>query len=211
MHGLSGMLAGVAVTGAVGAVLAHQPKFPDEGVTHVANPNVSQAYYGELDGEPALYRVEAPESLLLYVGVMVPNLPYVTRDVSAEVLVETDSVPATVAVLDAAAWNWQTFHEPVANDDYFQGPEVRTRVGPGSYTVRVTRPGNRGKYVLVIGERESFPPGEIVRVIGVMPRLKRYFDKPAWMAYWNGVGLFVGLAATAVVGTVVLAVILARR
>ena len=201
----------VAATIVLGVAYAHQPKFPDEGVTVVTDPDVSQAFYGEFAGEPALYRIEVPDSLLLYVAVLVPNMPMVAKDVSAEVFVETDSVPETVAVLDAAASTWQPFHEPFANDDYFQGPEARTRVGPGDYMVRVTRPGNQGKYVLAIGERESFPPRVIARVIGDMPRLKRYFGKSPWTAYFNRSGLFLGTVAVAVAGVVTLVVLLAGR
>ena len=55
------------------------------------------------------------------------------------------------------------------------GPEQRLRVGPGTYVATVSRPENTGRYVLAVGEREQFSVGDIARIIGLMPRLKRDF------------------------------------
>ena len=59
---------------------AHQPRFPGTGTTVVNDPDVSQAWYAELGGAPAEYRVVVKDSLLLYVAVLVPAMPFVTKD-----------------------------------------------------------------------------------------------------------------------------------
>lgn len=74
----------------------------------------------------------------------------------------------------------------------------------------MSSPDNLGKYVLVGGEKESFPPGEMARTLAVIPKLKKgYFDKPAWTAYLNRVGLFLGGTIAVVAGIVIGVVLLA--
>jgi hypothetical protein len=202
----------MAICGIVAGVAeAHQPRFPAPGVNIVNDPDVSQAWYAELSGEPAEYWLEVQDSLLLYVSVLVPSIPMVTKDYTAVVSTELNGVEQVVFTLDGPVGQWSDFFEPVAGDHYWQGPERRIKVGPGTYKVRVSNPGNKGKYVLAIGERESFPPAEIARVVGVMPRLKRYFGKSPWTAYFNGTGVFIGVTAAAIVGVIVLIVTLANR
>jgi len=60
--------------------------------------------------------------------------------------------------------------------------------------VAVRSPDNRGKYTLAVGEKEEFPPAEVLRTLVVLPRLKReFFGRPAWTAYFNLVGLFIAV------------------
>jgi hypothetical protein len=195
-----------------GFALAHQPRFPDQGMTEVRNPEVSQAFYAELKGEPDLYCITDEDSFQLYVQLLVPDIPNVTRDYMAEVFTRTDSGRQFIAKLDGPAAEWTEFYEPFAGDNYFTGPEFSTRVGPGDCFVEVTSPDNLGKYVLVVGQAESFPPGEIVRTLGMMPKLKKdYFGKPAYTACFNYIGACIGVGTVVVVGIVVGIVLLARR
>ena len=205
------LLAGLVALGSAATASAHQPHLVTGRVTGVTNPDVSQAFYAELKGQPDEYRFTLTKPLLLYLNVLVPRIPGVHEDYTAELCRKTATGESLVGVMDGTSYNWTVFHEPVANDDYFQGPEFREQTPPGDYVVRVSCPGNQGKYVLAVGERESFPPAEMVRVIGVMPALKRYFGKPVWTAYFNYTGLFIGVTAVVVAGVVVLAVSLARR
>lgn len=71
---------------------------------------------------------------------------------------------------------------------------MKLNLDPGSYLIKVYNPGNEGKYVLVVGQKELFTPKEIVKTLKVMPTLKTYFDESPFRAYFNYVGLFlVGL------------------
>jgi len=190
---------------------AHQPHMAVGRTTLVANPDVSQAFYAELKGQPDEYLFSLTEPLLLFLNVLVPDIPGVHEDYTVQLFRRTSSGDSLVRTLDGTNADWTQFHEPVANDDYLQGPEFHEPTAPGDYVVRVSCPGNQGKYVLAIGERESFPPGEITRVIGVMPALKRYFGKSPATAYFNYTGLFLGVTAGVVAGIVVLIVSLANR
>ena len=195
-----------------GSGLAHQPRFPDEGMTEGRNPEVSQAFYAELKGEPDLYCITDDDSFQLYVQLLVPDIPNVTRDYMAEVFTKSDTGRQFITRLDGPAAEWTEFYEPFAGDNYFTGPEFSARVGPGDYFVEVTSPDNLGKYVLVVGRAESFPPGEIVRTLGMMPKLKKdYFGKPAYTACFNYIGACIGVGTVVVVGIVVGIVLLARR
>lgn len=195
-----------------GTAFAHQPRFPDEGMTEVRNPEVSQAFYAELKGEPDLYCIADKDPFQLYVQLLVPDIPDVTTDYVAELFSGSDTNRKVIARLDGPAAEWTEFFEPFAGDRYFTGPEFSTLVGPGDYFVEVTSPDNLGKYVLVVGRAESFPPVEIARTLGMMPKLKKdYFGKPAYTAFFNYIGACIGLGTVVVVGIVVGIVLLARR
>jgi len=158
--------------GSAVTVYAHLPKMvTDAGVTRVERPEVSQAFYAELFGEPAVYEITSPDSFDLYVNILVPDEVGIPTDLSVTVT----SGPDTVAVLDGPAHQWTKFYEPYGGDSYLVGPEHRARVGPGTYVATVTRQGNKGRYVFAVGEREEFTFKEVVRLIGVMPKLKQDF------------------------------------
>lgn len=158
--------------GTAGTAHAHQPHMvTDTGVTRVEKPEVSKAFYAELHGKSAVYDIASPDSFDLYVSILVPDEVGIPTDLSVTVTRGSD----TIAVLEGPAYPWTKFYEPFGGDSYLMGPEERLRVGPGTYAAIVSRPGNEGRYVLAVGEREEFPPREIIRVIGLMPRLKRDF------------------------------------
>jgi hypothetical protein len=165
---------------------AHQPKLVTEpGVTLIEKPEVSQAFYAELFGEPAVYEIVSLDSFWLYVNILVPDEAGIPTDFSVTVTDATD----TIIVLDGPASEWKEFYEPFGGDSYLMGPEHRLCVGPGTYIATVTRPGNQGRYVLAVGEREEFPLGEIIRIIGLMPRLKRdFFHKAPIRALTDPIG-----------------------
>jgi hypothetical protein len=172
-------------------VSAHQPYLIDgEQKISVAEPEISKAYYGEFADAPAVFTIRENKPFKLYVGVLVPTGYGAPADVSAEIRKGAD----LVANLNATSTEWTRFYEPFGGDDYFQGPEFRADVASGTYSIIVSRPGNTGKYVLAIGEKESFTIDETIRTLGVLPSLKsEFFGKPAWTAYLNRIGLFAGL------------------
>ncbi len=167
-------------------VYAHQPVLvTDTGVTRVERPEVSRAFYGELNGKPAVYEILSPDSFDLYVNILVPDEVGIPTDLSVTVT----RGPDTIALLEGPAHGWTKFYEPFGGDSYLMGPEQRLRVGPGTYVATVTRPGNEGRYVLAVGEREEFSFKEIIRIVGLMPRLKRdFFHKASIRALTDPIG-----------------------
>ena len=183
---------------------AHQPRLVEGTSTEITNPEVSQAFYGELMGDPAVFRIVSGKPFKLYVGILVPDIPNVAKDISAEIVLmgsnpDDGLFPYQLYGLSSS---WASFHEEFGNDDYFWGPEFKApdsapqtpagvEVGPGTYLITVFSPNNNGKYVLVVGEKEVFPFDEIVNTVRVMPTLKsEFFGKPSWHAFYNLTGLF---------------------
>ena len=102
--------------------------------------------------------------------------------------------------LDGKTYAWRPFYEPFGGDRYLLGPEYDEQVPAGAYTVVVTSPDNTGKYVLAVGKIEKFPPKAMARTIVALLKLKRYFGKSPWTAFFNLSGAFLLVAIGAVTG-----------
>ena len=180
------LMSTLVVLGAAGTAYAHQPYMvTDTGVTRVVKPEVSKAFYADLSGKPAVYEILSPDSFALYVNILVPDEVGIPTDLSVTVTRGSD----TIVMLEGPAHKWTEFYEPFGGDSYLMGPELRLRVGPGTYVATVSRPGNKGRYVLAVGEREEFSFGDMVRTIGLMPRLKRdFFHKASIRALTDPLG-----------------------
>lgn len=176
----------MVVASSVGTAYAHLPYMVgDTAVTVVDKPEVSKAYYGELFRRPAVYSISSPDSFELYVNILVPDEVGIPTDLSVTVTRGLDAV----AVLNGPTYEWTKFYEPFGGDEHLMGPEQRLRVGPGTYTATVSRPGNVGRYVLAVGEREEFTFKQMVRIVGLMPRLKRcFFHKAPIRAFTDPIG-----------------------
>ncbi len=194
--------------------LAHQPRFVREAKNiEVQNPDISQAFYGEFTGEPVVYEIKAEKSFELYIGLLVPDLSGIKKDVSAQVILQSETGEKEILNLDGQNYKWTKFFEEFAGDDYWQGPEGRKEdAEPGTYIVTVSRPGNFGKYVLAIGETESFPPGETIKTLWTLPALKKdFFNKSPWSAFNNKIGKYLGGFVLVLVIFVVAAVVIIKK
>jgi hypothetical protein len=167
--------------------LAHQPRLLTDGLVEITNPEVSQAFYGELKGVPAVFRLHSNREFRLYVGLLVPDRLGVVKDISAEITRITPNGNEQVVLLDGRNSDWTPFFEEFAGDHYLWGPEFTTDdsqkgvalkgriVGAGTYLITVFSPDNRGKYSLAVGDREEFPLDEIVHAAVTVPRMKAQF------------------------------------
>ena len=169
--------------GAICPASAHQPRIVTGNQVSVIDPEISKAYYGQFSGQPVIYRIESSNSFHLYVNVLVPDIVGQKKNVTA-VITRDGDIAHPVAVLDGFSVDWKPFFEPYSHDRYFQGGEYRAEVGPGMYEVRVTAPYSIGKYVLAIGETESFTAPEIVNALTIVPLIKKDFlvESPATFA-----------------------------
>ncbi len=176
---------------------AHQPYLIyGEKQISVDQPEISKAYYGEFNGSPVVFTIKSDKDFKLYAGVLVPTIAGSDEDVMA-VITYNDK---QIALLNKPAPEWTRMYEPFGGDNYFQGPEWRGNATSGVYTITVSRPGNIGKYVLAVGETESFTFDETLRTIRILPALKsEFFGEPAWTAYFNRIGLFMVLGFLAIV------------
>jgi hypothetical protein len=167
--------------------LAHQPRLVTDGSVEITNPEVSRAFYGELKGAPATFRIHTDREFRLYVGLLVPDLAGVQKDISADITRITPIGNQQVALLDGRASEWTPFFEEFAKDHYLWGPEFTAdtslkgvtpkgrMVAAGTYVITVFSPENRGKYSLAVGDQEEFPLEELVHGAVTVLRIKAQF------------------------------------
>ena len=175
---------------------AHQPRLvmdvntTEENSIIIKNPEVSQAFYGQLEGNPDYYKIDSDKPFKLYLNILVPNIPVENeRRFSVKV---TDSNKKQVMFLDGSKNEWKEFYEEFGGDSYLEGPEARLNVSAGTYLIKVYNSDNKGKYSLAVGEIESFPIDETLKTMLLLPVLKeRFFNKPAYTGFLNLIGLFI--------------------
>jgi hypothetical protein len=208
------LLSAIAFLALSGTALAHNPRMVEGGTTpNILNPEVSQAFYGTLDGKAQLYFINSLEPFRLYAGLLVPDLPDSTQDFSAEIsqvgkYIDDEGKEASEAqstsyagkktvlsTLDGTQMKWERFHEEFGNDWYRKGPETApmdsaVALSPaGLYAIKISNPGNQGKYVLVVGTKEKWTLEELWNTLITMPRQKTFFDKSPFLAFFNKSGL----------------------
>jgi hypothetical protein len=175
--------------------LAHQPRIAFSNLpgnaTRIENEEVSQAFYGELKGEPDYYKIRAQKNFTLYLELDSPAIEGADKDYSLEVFSGAEWMnPEPVLTLRGTNSSWQPWFEDFARDNYFRGPYLRRNLNAGTYEIKVFSTDNAGKYVLVVGEQEKFTLLEILRTIFVMPSIKKnFFGKPYISAYTNWIGV----------------------
>jgi len=184
---------------------AHQPFYVAKAdYTAVSEPEVSKAYYGLLPGKPAKFVIATTTPFDLYVGLLVPDLPNAAKNISAYIIYQDGTV---VAKLSGENFTWTKWHEEFAGDDYWQGPEFRAKMPAGTYTISVSSPHNWDRYVLAVGERESFPLSGLLATERQIYAMKtQFFGKP-WHSIFEGkIGRYelYGLGAVALVLIIIL-------
>jgi len=170
-----------------GLASAHQPRIVESDIVEINNPEFSQAFYGELKGSPTEFCIQSNQDFKLYVGLLVPDIPNIRKDISAEIYRVKDGKNETIALLDGNRFEWTPFFEDFARDNYFWGPEYKADdsikvgelkgrpVSAGDYRIKVFSPSNFGKYTLVTGFLDAFPFAEILKAATTVPRLKAQF------------------------------------
>lgn len=152
----------------------------------VTASEISKAYYGWLNGEPAVYSIAAAKPFLLYLGLLSPKSDNNRQDYSARIYKDGE----LFGKLDGADYIWLVSYEPFANDYYNKGPEYETQAPAGDYQIEVYNSGDSGNYVLAIGKNEDLSLGQFLRTLWVLPGLKEeFFGKSRWEAFNNYIGL----------------------
>ncbi len=197
---------------AAGTAFSHQPRLVDDKPSiEVRRPEISQAFYARLDGSPQTYTIRSEAPFRLYVNLLVPDLPGIDTDYEAVISRKAEPRNDVLARLDGRSYGWRPFFEPFGGDHYRLGPEYEDTVPPGTYIIVVSSPDNQGRYVLAVGKTEKFPPGEMARTIVALPKLKRYFGKSPWTAFFNLSGLFLVLVTAVLGGPATLFFLIRRR
>lgn len=150
---------------------AHQPRIIESTETNITDPEISKAYYAELQGKPHTYLLNATEDFDLYVNTLLPDIPEQKKDVSAEIFKNGQSI----ATLNGNDFEWTKFFEPFGYDNYWMGPEYKAKAGAGEYKIIVWSTQNDSKYSLAVGELEAFNFKESLNALKIIPKLKKDF------------------------------------
>ncbi len=166
-------------------VSAHQPNYSHDATwVRVSQPEISRAFYGSLPGSPVRYVISSPSSFPLYLGLLVPNLPDINKNLSVSVINQNGQVLTT---LNGEKSNWSKWDEEFAGDVYWKGPEFKQTVPAGTYTIVVySKDNDWDKYVLAIGEKESFPFWEYPRTEKQLYQIKTEFFGKSWYSIFEG-------------------------
>ncbi len=163
-------------------VSAHIPLVVTQENLHdivtISNPDVSQAFYGELVGFPHTYEIEAKEPFTLTVEVLMPDIDSSNNTVSGIVVrnVTGSGRVTEVTRLLAKGASWSSFFEPWGGDSYRRGGTFSKEVEAGTYRIELSTPVNLEKYVLVVGEKEESDLGYFETLERIMD-VKVFFGK----------------------------------
>jgi hypothetical protein len=164
---------------------AHQPNYvKNKSTVFDSEPTISKAYYGELSDQPTIYTINSSSVFDMYVNVLSPdtqnsfkNYIFIIRDSNNNIIknISNDSSP------------WVRWYEDFGGDWYWKGPEFKEQFPAGTYTISVQNPTNTGKYVLAIGETESFPVGQTFRTLKELYTIKTSFFNEPWYGIFYGI------------------------
>jgi len=177
----------------------HQPRliFSKQGDIQVVDPEISQAFYDELKGNPRNYFISSDKDFELYLNLLVPVAENRNGKYSAKVFLVEDDKSTQLEELDGNSVEWKEYYEEFGRDYYMKGPELDKIMRAGKYRIEVfsfnpavsdiqavsltpdliTQKGNQGKYVLAVGKKEVFDAMSILNVYWQLPLLKISFFK----------------------------------
>jgi len=174
-----------------GATSAHLPRivYTKENDVNITNPEIFQAFYDELKGSPRNYFIDSDKDFELYINILVPG--HINRD--GRYLVDVfNNIGDKIYSINGSSGDWKEFWEPFGRDWYMKGPELTQQVLAGKYEIKVYGEDNLGKYVLVVGKKESFNFQSVVNVYWQLPFLKLTFFKTSVLEFFFtpfGIGL----------------------
>ncbi|MBN2250621.1 MAG: hypothetical protein JW724_00920 [Candidatus Altiarchaeota archaeon] len=102
-------LSAVAVSRQPGVVF--DAKSSEKEPIEVGDPEISRAFYGELNGDPDFYRIDSDRPFRLYVNILLPDREgFLERDLHVNV---TDSQGRMIVCLDGSNHVWEPFFRGV--------------------------------------------------------------------------------------------------
>jgi len=122
----------------------------------VSQPEISKAYYGQLDGEDIYYVIDAKEPFTLYVNILAPDPSPTEEPQNSDLSIYITNNNDINIRVEGTDWNWTQYYEEYGRDHYLKGPEYKANVSEGIYYIGVYSPTNTEKYALAIGEKEDF-------------------------------------------------------
>lgn len=167
----------------IALVSAHAPFLVTQESLHdivlIERPEVSRAFYGEMQGFPHTFEIRTTDPFHLYVEVLMPDIDSSKNNVSGIIIKETGNKGRVeeVARLLAKDATWESFYEPFGGDSYRRGSSFERDVDPGVYRIEVSTPDNLEKYVLVVGKIEDSSEVGYFETVRRLTEVKAFFGK----------------------------------
>ena len=157
---------------------AHKPLFVGtSGASVIQDGTVSYAVYGRLDraGDRREVRVQLKAGQTLNLELLLPDQP-------PERTAKAASLPRLTVVSPTGqrtlANNLRVaFDESITRTRYIRIAASRASVTGGTYRLLVTG-GRRSRFAIVVGERESFGPADVVALPSATARVRRWYGAP---------------------------------
>lgn len=198
----------ILLLGVAGGASAHLPRIVSGDSVVVQNPEVSQAFYAELQGKPAEYLINSNADFNLYINLLVPEFSNPDGRYSANIFQIKNGEEELVAFVDGGViTKWQEYWEEFGRDFYLKGPEFEKQIEAGSYRIVISGNDNHGKYVLAIGKEEKFTLEETLKVYWVLPQLKIYFFKTSIIEFLKTPFVLIGAMVLVVLLIIILIIL----
>ncbi len=159
---------------------AYVPNLVDQDslsdITTIADPTLSQGFFGTLNGFPHTYEIRVTEPFKLSVHIRTPNIPSHTDTVSGIVIKEEKRGVSEVTRIEAKDASWEVLTDTLTGTSYRQGASFEQELEPGVYRVEVHTPDNNEKYILMLGAREDMTVGYFT-LIGRLIDIQRFNER----------------------------------
>ena len=190
-------------------VSSHQPRLVYDKASvyeQINNPEISQAFYGELKGQSDYYFINSEKDFDLYLNILAPDINGARIDFSVKIFSSIENFTLS------NQQEWERFYEEFGGDSYLMGPEFEKNVTRGIYLIEVSNPDNLGRYSLAVGKIESFPLNEALKSIYSIFRLKHDFFNKSYFAFFEGlIGKAIGIMFLVLIAIAVGIVFLVKR
>ncbi|MDD4530959.1 MAG: hypothetical protein PHO80_05435 [Candidatus Gracilibacteria bacterium] len=163
-------------------IMAHQPNYlGNKTEVIVVDPEISRAFYGELNGSKVTFNVYSEKEFNLYANLLSPDIKNTKIDFKLEVFDKKDIIIGNIS-----GGEWKKYWEEFARDSYLKGGEFEKILPAGKYRLVLSNPDNNGKYSVAIGKKESFPVGVFLTLFPELIKIKtQIFEKPWYDAFNN--------------------------
>lgn len=153
---------------------AHQPIIVGDQTIQITDPEISRAFYDELNKIPQRYFIESQKDFDLYLNLLVPLKSNPNGRYSAKIYDLKNNLKL-LATIDGPSVPWSIYYETFAKDYYYKGPEFDQLMPAGQYAIDIYSGDNQGKYVLALGKIENFSIKNSLNIIGILRDLKINF------------------------------------
>ena len=177
-------------------VVIKQPGTDLDSALHIDDPHVSYAFYGKLDQHRSeWFRFNGMRDSTVFVQLLVPetvDLQTISMRAmligpglpdSAKTMVLPKGYGTTTVELNPESAG--RYYEKFTQVGYHASPPLRIKL-PADGAVGIVVNGSEAPYVLAVGTRESFGPGDIVR----FPIWWRNAREHAGLPVWYGLVIF---------------------